>query len=199
MIDYNFKEHGVGLLLPQFDNSPKVQGLVKSFLEPADQWLQGVNDLLESYNIDKATGEQLDLIGSLYSFPRLNRDDETYRKALKVRIITARATGKSSNFIDCLKYLLGENFRFDVLEFPSRVQVICYGDQDIITDDVVKLITPVGVGATFFTNPYEDKVIWTPCEVDEDGEPIPTPEAVLPEIEDLATTDMVIIELYLLG
>lgn len=57
-------------LLIQYKNSPKLKGLIKAFTKQ----VQRINDIYEfinyTFNIDEATGEQLDKYGELYGLRR---------------------------------------------------------------------------------------------------------------------------------
>lgn len=194
MLDHDYKEDAISLLLPQFNDSVNLKGFIKSLLEPLDEFQDGVNQILTGYNIDTAVGEQLNKLGKTLNVDRLARDDEEYRKAIKIQILVNRATGSCANFIELLELVLPPSVTFKVVEqFPAAVRVIIYGAQDIITKEVVDLILPIGVEAIFFSNPYEGKTLWVPRSL---TDVVPTPEAILPDVDDISTSDIVLADVF---
>lgn len=192
--DKDYKAEALSLLLPQFDNSPKLKGLIEGSLEPSTSFQSGLNQLIDAYNLNDAEGLQLDRLGKLLNVERQDRSDADYRAAIKARIIINKSTGSGKNLIEMLKLMLGDSVNFKVIEqFPASVQVIIYESQNVIDEQVVNDILPIGVRGIFFGNPYEGKGIWTLSDVESDGSiPSPDPFSVLPNVADLATTNLVI-------
>ena len=193
MYEHDYQEEALSLLLPQFDNSVDLRGFVKGLLASTPSFQSGLNEILAGYS-QEAVGAQLDKIGKLLNVERLGRDDAEYLSAIKVRIIINRATGSGANFIDMLQLVLPEDVTFQVFEqFPAAVRVIIYGAQTVITEDVVNEILPIGVEGIFFVNPYEGKTLWVPQEVDAIGT---DPAAVLPDVADIDTSDIVLADVF---
>lgn len=192
--DYNPIENGVSLLLPQFSDKEKIVGMLSAFLTPTTEVISGANEISEGYDIETAVGQQLDFLGKLVNTYRLERTDADYRDAIKARIVVNNATGSASNFIKMLKLVLGDDVTFKVIEqYPASVQVVIYSPQTVITESLINDILPLGVRGIFFGNPYEDKSIFEFSEVDDFG--VETGGTILPEEDELDTTDIAMAEL----
>lgn len=192
--DYNPIENGVSLLLPQFSDKEKIVGMLSAFLTPTTEIISGANEVSEGYDIETAVGQQLDFLGKLVNTYRLERTDDDYRDAIKARIVVNNATGAASNFIKMLKLMLGNDVTFKVIEqYPASVQVVIYSPQTVITAELINDILPLGVRGIFFGNPYEDKFIFEFSEVDDFG--VETGGTILPEEDELDTTDIAMAEL----
>lgn len=190
-IEYDFQEHAESLILPQFKNSPRLKEFVKALVKPAQDSLDGINQINNAYDLRTAVGQQLDTIGKLLNTARNNRSDEDYRAALKGRVLVNNATGSASNFISLLKLALGD-IQFQVIEqFPATVRVFIYSPQNIIDEQLVNDIVPVGVQGIFSQNPYIDKTVFEFGEVS--GVDI-IGGTVVPEVADLQTSDVVLSE-----
>lgn len=194
MIERDYQSDALSLLLHQFNESENLRGLITALLEPSNEFQSGLISVLSAYGMN-AEGAQLDKIGKLLNVERLNRDDTAYLKAINVQIIINRATGSCKNFIEMLQLVLPEDVTFQVFEqFPAAVRVIIYGSQDIITTSVVNDILPIGVEGIFFTNPYEDKIAWVPQDVSTLA--VIDPAAVLPDVADISTSDIVLFDVF---
>ena len=91
-----------------------------------------------------------------------------------------------------LGLVLGD-IRFTVIEqYPASVQVIIYSPQDVIDEDVVNDITPIGVRGIFFENPTEGKTVFE--FGDESGGSV-TGGTSMVNIADLDTTDVVLVNI----
>lgn len=189
MIEYDFEGEALGLILPQFKRSSNINGFVKSLVTPCKDLLDGVNQVMEAFNINIAEGQQLDYLGKLLNVGRNERSDDDYRIAIKARIIVNNATGSGANLIKMLKLVLGD-IPFTVVEtFPASVQVIIYEPQSVIDEDLVNDLVPIGVKGVFFGNPYEGKTLFTLGEVQGDGSVVGG--TVIPDVADAATSDIV--------
>lgn len=192
----DYTEEALSLLLPQFDNSPKLKGLLESSVEPTIEWQSGLEQMLLAYDARVSSGEQLDKLGKLLNVVRGDKSDEDFRSAILVRILINKSTGSGKNLIEMLRLVLGNDIVFRVVEqYPASVQIIIYKNQNVIDKQVVADILPIGVRGIFFGNPYEGKDIWTLSDVEADGSiPSPDPFSILPDVADLPTTDLVIVD-----
>ena len=192
----DYTEEALSLLLPQFDNSPKLKGLLESSMEPTVEWQSGLEQMLLAYDARVCGGEQLDKLGKLLNVVRGDKSDDDFRAAILARILINKSTGSGKNLIEMLRLVLGDDIGFRVVEqYPASVQIIIYKNQNVIDRQVVDDILPIGVRGIFFGNPYEGKDIWTLSDVEADGSiPSPDPFSVLPDVADLPTTDLVIVD-----
>ena len=191
-IDYDVTEQAIALLLPQFAEKKRVKGLFTGVLSPSDEVVSGINDITNGYDIDTAVGEQLTKLATLLNVKRNERTDDELRAAVKARIIINKSTGSAANFIEMLGLVLGD-IRFTVIEqYPASVQVIIYSPQNIVDEDIVNDITPIGVRGIFFENPTEGKTIFE--FGDESGGSV-TGGTPMVNITDLGTTDVVMVNI----
>lgn len=192
----DYTEEALSLLLPQFDNSPKLKGLLESAVEPTIEWQDGLEQMLLAYDVRVCGGEPLDKLGKLLNVVRGDKSDEDFRSAILARILINKSTGSGKNLIEMLRLVLGDDVGFRVVEqYPASVQIIIYKNQNVIDKQVVDDILPIGVRGIFFGNPYEGKDIWTLSDVEADGSiPSPDPYSILPDVADLSTTNLVIVD-----
>lgn len=193
----DYTEEALSLLLPQFDNSPKLKGLLQTAVEPTIEWQGGLEQMLLAYDARVCGGEQLGKLGKLLNVVRGDKSDEDFRAAILARIIINKSTGSGKNLIEILRLVLGDDIGFRVVEqYPASVQIIIYKNQNVIDKQVVDDILPIGVRGIFFGNPYEGRDIWTLSDVEADGSiPSPDPFSILPDVADLSTTNLVIVDL----
>ena len=214
MKEYNFTEDASSLILPQFRDSPRVHGLVESLvqeLQPLSdgileiQKAYGLLDIQSTYDPESTEQHQLDMLGKLLNVSRMNRSNEDYLHAITVQITINQATGTTKNFMELLNLLIPD-VPYNVIEqYPASVTVMLYRPQDIVDEDTIKDIAPIGVGVLFMQNPYADKRIWDLAEyqLDNMGQPeyvVGTGlNSVLPDVADMDTSDLTIIDFAFMG
>lgn len=190
-IEHNYEDDAVSLLLPQFNSSPRLRELIKALISPAQETLDGVNQISVAYDVRTAEGAQLDLLGKLLNVSRLGRDDDELRSAIQGRILVNRANGTASNVIELLNLALPD-IEYTVIEqFPASYQVLIYSPQNVINEELIQDISPIGVRAIFFGNPYQNKTIFQVSDVDSGG--TITGGTPMVNVADLPTTDQVLI------
>ena len=97
------------LLTTQWDNSPKVQGLLKSFAENLHLVEDVFFQLLNERGISTAIGEQLDVLGRLTGELRYGRGDDRYRLAIGNRANINRSNGTAPELLSFLSGLTATN------------------------------------------------------------------------------------------
>ena len=197
--DIDYVQQAKDLLLFQFRDKPKTNGLLEGLLEPTKEINQLSIDMVDNYNIMVAQGTQLDNIGKLLNIIRRGVEpDDVYRSRILARITINRATGTAPNLVDNLKLLL-PNVRFTVIEvFPASVQVLIFGIQNVVDKDLVNDLVPIGVSGIFFSNPYEDKDVWELSNADSSGTiPIENenPLSILPDVAGIPTSNLVLMDI----
>lgn len=91
---------GLALLLQQWRSSPKLMGILATYLRQF-QTLENVTwDVINSRMLDTAVGAQLDMLGDLVGEARRGRSDIDYRAAVKLRIRVNRSQGTAEDVID---------------------------------------------------------------------------------------------------
>lgn len=90
---------GVALLLAQFEDKPRIQALVESYLSE----VQAAEDqvfLISFYrHLDYAYDSHLDVLGDLVGEPRNGRADAAYRNAIRVRVLVNDSNGRVETLI----------------------------------------------------------------------------------------------------
>lgn len=191
-----FEDHAESLLLPQFRDSTNIIATLRGLVSPLEEMRDVTYDIGGAYDVNTAVGVQLDKVGKLLNVSRLERSDDDYRAAIKGRILVNNSKGTSRDFIRLLKLALG-NIQFTVIEDPSapaQVQVVIYSPQNVIDEQLVNDITPVGVRGVFFGNPYEGKTIFQLGDVSNDGLSISGGTPMV-NVADLPTTEVVLINI----
>jgi len=89
-------EEGLSQLPSQWENSPRVRGLLESWLRPLNTFEENLIGVRDGFNMYTAIGAQLDIIGTYFSVYRLGRSDTDYRNA----ILSVIASGNGSGTVD---------------------------------------------------------------------------------------------------
>lgn len=193
MIEYSFSENGLSLLLPQYSNSDNIKALIQSLLSPMDSTVDVVNNLSLAMDLRTATKGELDNIGKLLNVYREGREDESYRSAIKAQIFINNANGKANNLLSLTRLLVGDDVRFSAVEqFPASFQLLFYDNQDVITEDLISKVSPIGVRGIFLGNPYAGKEVFQLSTVDNSG--TITGGTVMPDVDELSTANVVMID-----
>lgn len=178
-------ENGLSRLLPQFSESTKLRGLVKSLLTGIQPSEDTLFEVLEYTGIETAVGDQLDVIGKLMVVNRDGDNDEDYRDRIYSKIIVNAAKGTPESMLSMVRLATGSDDIILNEYFPAEVHILVQGGREL-PDDFLYLASPLGVG-TYVSVADEDDVVWTPSE-----EGFAMLKGVLPEEGE--TTNMIIAE-----
>ena len=108
---------GLQRLIPEYQETPRVQAWISSFLKEAQGIETTVFDLWElNLNLDLATSEGLNVIGRILLEARDGRSDDDYRRSLRVRVLVNRSQGR-------LEELIAIVFLFDDVEGETGAYV----------------------------------------------------------------------------
>lgn len=101
----NTVDYYLGLFTSQYQNSTKLKAFARVFLDKLQDITNLVDSLFFYFDLDEATGDQLDIVGEILgqnryvdfeptdgSSPKL--DDETYRVLLKCKVLNNHWDGK---------------------------------------------------------------------------------------------------------
>lgn len=191
----DLSEEALNLLLPQFKQAKKLKAVVEGSVAYLDANILNIDELLTSLEFDNLSGLTLDYIGKLLNVYREGREDSSYKIAIKTRIFINSSGGNAGSVLPILDRIVGLGGYRLIESFPAEVQVRLYKTQEVLDEQVISDILPIGVKGLFFQNPYEDKNVWTLSEVDPDGSiPSPDPLSVLPNVADVATSDVTLID-----
>jgi hypothetical protein len=106
----NHVDVGLDRLLSQWDESPKLRGLLQSYLEQADELEEVLFQLLNERGIFTAIGVQLDVIGALFNLTRDGRTDTQFRNAILERANVVGDDGTTEVFMQSLRTHTNSNF-----------------------------------------------------------------------------------------
>ena len=96
-------EEGEDLLLSQWEDSPNIRGLLKSYIENLQLVEDALFQLLNERGLYTAIGEQLDVLGRILGEPRKAKTDEAYRVALVGRATANNSDGSTEDVMRTLK------------------------------------------------------------------------------------------------
>jgi len=119
-------EYYSNLLIKQYHNKPKAQGTIQALTTGVCMAYNKIlNKLNSSFNIETATGAQLDIIGQIIGRSRIfegiefkntetpnSLDDETYRTLLKMQIINNFSLKSIKSITKATFNFFGENIVF---------------------------------------------------------------------------------------
>jgi hypothetical protein len=117
---------GLGLLISQYQNSPRLQALLCGYLDQVQAVERGLVGMYErSIDITRASGEQLDLLGRIVREARDGRSDDDYRRGIRVRLLINRSQGRHEELIAIVR--LFEDMTTGVVRLrdyqPARIVV----------------------------------------------------------------------------
>lgn len=120
----------IDLLILQYANQPKAKATIE--LIATELLANGIYfDLLEAYNIDTATGKQLDIIGKYIGMDRF------YQSAFTGKNLFAFATKNTTNMLDVVGFATKNNY--DILKSKSYSKFELIGNLSQLTDDAFRL------------------------------------------------------------
>ena len=135
--------------------------LLSSILHPSVETMQLFDSFNNVFELDNASGEQLDLIGSLIGLSRLLNyvpssgdrvmDDDEYKLALKLQIAQNTWDGSLGSLKGIYEQILGDSMTIVYIDNQNMtVTIDVYGDvqtrQTEMLDRSGLILVPVGVG-----------------------------------------------------
>ncbi len=166
-------DQGVALLLEQYQNKPRIEGWLRSYLDEVQELEDVAWDVLILRLIDNASDEQLNVIGRLVGELRKDHDDATYRIFIAVRIRVNRSKGHASDVLEVLAMLDTTARRFDEVR-PANIhfefaEPMVLDPQDV--HDTLSDTKAGGVGLVMVvpTTDSDNQFLWS--DVDEPNEP----------------------------
>lgn len=157
----------VNLLIKQYHNKAKAKETVKTLTKSEClSYNNVISKLNASFNIETATGEQLDILGQIIGRSRIfegvefqgtdtpnSLDDETYRTLLKMQIINNFITKSVSDITEATFELLGDRVIF-INNTNMTINYILISDYDdnlikVVALDKTVLPAPAGVNINY--------------------------------------------------
>lgn len=127
--------------------SPEMVEFILSFLYQSNELEDLFQEMIQTKDLELATGMQLDLIGVLIGEFRNNRDDTSYRNAIKIRIGVNTSNGTIEDLITVLELLFGNDTDIIIRRDGSASITLFLGIEEP-EEDLIPLIQqtiPAGV------------------------------------------------------
>lgn len=102
-------ENYTNRLIDYYENGETTYNFVKAFLEEVSDVYDLAESVLNSRDLNTATGKELDYIGLLVGELRQSRSDEDFRIGIKLRIAINTSKGTIEDIIRILELLLPDN------------------------------------------------------------------------------------------
>lgn len=102
---FDVGDKAVDLLIPEYQETPRVQALLRAMIEPQQEIEQCFDDLsVFLFNLDLSDMEfqanaTIDIAGVIVGELRDGRDNEEYERAIKVRVLVNRSHGSVEELI----------------------------------------------------------------------------------------------------
>ncbi len=122
----NLLDEAESLILHQFSQSPKLNGLVRALVMPFQETLEHLEKLHHGRYIKEAQGKTLDIIGDIVEFERQNMSDEEYRIWLKVVILLNHSQGTANDVLAILHVLFGNTPAIQVDEHSPNIAMFTF-------------------------------------------------------------------------
>lgn len=161
----NHVEEALDHLIEQLKNQEVVAGIITALMEQVQDLENaafeldlGTSDSLRT--LDNSVGVQLDGYGSIVGEERLNRDDDTYRTAIKIRELRNRASGTPEEILDIFNRFRPGIYKLQE-DYPASFRLIA---QEALTPSdpspvefaqLLDDIKAAGVGANFVYGGYD--------------------------------------------
>lgn len=112
-------DEGVALFTDEWQEKPRLEALLRSYLNRLQELEDTTWAVLESRLIDNAVDSQLDVLGKLVGQRRMGLDDDTYRLFIKARALVNRSKGRGPDIIGLCTLLFGEFNTLLVEMYPA--------------------------------------------------------------------------------
>jgi hypothetical protein len=105
----NHVAEAIEKLLAQFKGSAKIEGLLTSYIEEAQELETILGDLRATMDLETATAEALNRLGRIVGVERAGASDSQYRTAIKAGIKVNQSRGTHDDIISLVDFLLGDD------------------------------------------------------------------------------------------
>jgi hypothetical protein len=119
-------EEAESLILYQFSQSLKFNGLIRGLVTPFQEALDHVEKLHHGRYIEEGHGYTLDVIGDIVDFKRQDMRDEDYRVWLKVVILLNHSHGTANGVLAILQVLFGDRPDIQMDEYSPNVVMFTF-------------------------------------------------------------------------
>lgn len=117
------REQAIGRFTSQYHEAQKLRALTGAFVDRFKGLEDAAQQLLRERWVDDAIGQQLDELGEIVGEPRLDRGDETYRSAIRLRIILNRSGGEPESVIRFVREAFDAEIVAYTEIYPAKVEI----------------------------------------------------------------------------
>lgn len=152
---------GLALLTQQYQDKPRLAGLVTSYLNRVQELEDAIWSSLIGRLIDNAVGVQLDTLGRIVGQPRSGAMDEPYRARIRARIRANRSNGRPDDILSISITCTGlapEDVTLAERGYASyTVSLAAAVDYDVaaVLRDLLELASPLGVAFALKFSDYD--------------------------------------------
>ncbi len=139
-------DRAVARIVGKLRNKPRFEALVRALVSPFQSIEDALWALFES-DVDRATGDELDVLGRIVGELRNGEtDDELYRRRVRARIMANRSNGTVEDIIRVVRLILADDaVRVYVRQvFPAGLIVEL--EDVIVEDDVADIVAAFVTG-----------------------------------------------------
>ncbi len=119
-------EEAESLILHQFAESPRLNGLLKALVRPFQEALSSTDALNHGHYIDDAYGPSLDVIGTIVGQSRNGMNDEDFRPWIKVRILLNKNAGTPEHVFAILSILFRSKPQVSMEEYAPNMVIFTF-------------------------------------------------------------------------
>lgn len=133
------------LLLPnQYSNAENSKKLLDIFLSEYSLYTEELDKLFEnSFDVDKATDYQLDILGKLSNIERTSPDDEVYRRDIKLKRVLDNSSGTHPEMVSFLSEVSNGSKAQAFYHYPASITFSV--DGDTIDSEVANAMQEISV------------------------------------------------------
>lgn len=145
-------------LIQQYKEKPRMLGFVEAIVKPLQELENAIFDFSDNMWLDKATGKQLDVLGSIAGEERLGRADEDYKAAIFARIAMNVSGGEPDSIISGVQSFIGQGSVEYNEMYPANFHI--HITTSIFSKNfrqIVESLKPAGVGKPIITYSATDK------------------------------------------
>lgn len=142
---------GISHFTELFKHGPRNQAMAAALLDQVQELEDAIWDVFQAFDPDTAVGNALDLLGQLVGEPRLERVDDEFRTAIRVRVLVNASDGKTEQLYAILAGIFGAFETppvFRIYEtYPLTIAAEIVGDPGAVTIETIhRLLTQAKAG-----------------------------------------------------
>jgi len=118
------KDDALDNLIAQFQNSSNLKKLLCSYMTQVQELEEAINFILDKFNLDCATNDQLDILGRIVNEFRQGQTDDEFRTAIRAKIAANTSDGTIEDLITIGRAALNQQGTISITEiFPGAAFV----------------------------------------------------------------------------